>query len=149
MSFIYRNITVEDVPRIMEMEAISLKHPWSESEIKALLDEPSEVAGKITIGAQSGEELIAYVGASYVLDECEIGNVCTHPSYRRMGAARGLFDELIKTCKTKEISKIFLEVSSVNNAAIELYKNIGFVQYNSRKDYYGAGDDALLFVYNV
>ena len=149
MSFIYRKATPGDIPSIMEMEALSLKHPWSESDINSLMNPPTEVAGKIAIVAQQDETPIAYIGASYVCDECEIGNVCTHPSYRRMGAAKGLFDELISICKEQSIEKIFLEVSSTNEAAIALYKSIGFVQYNIRPNYYGSGDDALLFVYNL
>lgn len=144
-----RSATRDDIVPIMNIEALSLKHPWVEEDIASLMDEPSSVSGKIAVVAQENSDVIAYVGASYVLDECEIGNVCTHPDYRRRGAARAVLEELFLRCQKLGIQQIFLEVSSTNIAAIELYKVLGFEQYNTRSNYYGAGDDALLFVYKL
>lgn len=145
----YRGATMADVDSIVNMEAVSLNHPWGRSDIEALMNEPSENAGKIAIIAEVDGVPVAYVGAAYILDECEIGNVCTHPDYRRLGAAYGLLEELKNKCKELDIGSIFLEVSSTNDGAISLYKKFGFEQYNLRKDYYGKGDDALLFVYRT
>ena len=144
-----RTATLADVPAILQMEAISIKHPWSEDDIKALMDEPSGVAGKIAVVVEIDGAVASYIGASYILDECEIGNVCTHPDYRRQGAAEAVLRELISRCAALNIQSVFLEVSSTNDAAIALYKKLGFTQYNMRADYYGKGDDALLFVYKI
>ena len=118
-------------------------------DIKALMDEPSGVTGKIAVVAEIDGIVASYIGASYILDECEIGNVCTHPDYRRQGAAEAVLRELISRCVALNIQSIFLEVSSTNDGAIALYKKLGFTQYNMRADYYGKGDDALLFVYKI
>lgn len=145
----YRVATIDDVDSILNMESISLKHPWDEADIRALMDAPSEISGKIALIAEVDGNPAAYVGASYILDECEIGNICTHPSYRRMGAAYGLLVSLKERCKKLGVESVFLEVSSTNDGAIALYKKFGFEQYNMRRDYYGKGDDALLFVYKT
>ena len=122
-----------------------MKHPWGEDDIRSLVTS----SGKFAIVAQADSSPIAYVGASYVLDECEIGNICTHPDFRRQGAAKALLEMLFTKCKSLGITKVFLEVSSVNYGAISLYEKLGFTKYNMRKDYYGKGDDALLFVYEI
>ena len=41
---------------------------------------------------------------------------------------------------------MILEVSSVNQAAIELYRNVGFVENGRRPRYYSDGTDAVLMI---
>ena len=144
-----RTATIDDVPQIMGLESISLKHPWAMDDIVALMDKPGENSGKVAILYEDNSVVASYVGASYVLDECEIGNVCTHPDYRRQGLAQAVLEQLINKCAELKIESVFLEVSSQNAGAIALYRKIGFEQYNMRRNYYGEGDDALLFVYKI
>ena len=46
--------------------------------------------------------------------------------------------------KKSGVKKIFLEVSTNNFPALNLYKNNGFVQISVRKNYYEDGSDAIL-----
>ena len=55
---------------------------------------------------------------------------------------------MISFCKNNNIKKINLEVSSSNEIAIKLYKNLGFIQVGCRKNYYPNGD-GLLFTLNL
>lgn len=53
-------------------------------------------------------------------------------------------EKLINFCFENNVIKINLEVSSINDVAIKLYKKWGFKQVGCRKKYYG-DSDGLLF----
>lgn len=55
-----------------------------------------------------------------------------------------LMEKLINFCFENNIIKINLEVSSINDVAIKLYKKWGFKQVGCRKNYY-SNSDGLLF----
>jgi len=63
--------------------------------------------------------------------EREILNLAIKPEFRRLGlAATLLANEL------KRAANIFLEVRESNVAAVQLYKNAGFIEISRRRDYY-------------
>ena len=65
------------------------------------------------------------------------------PNYRNNGYAQLLINNFVKFLSGKEF--LYLEVRENNIKAIELYKKIGFEQYNIRKHYYRDGVNAILF----
>jgi tRNA threonylcarbamoyl adenosine modification protein YeaZ len=82
-----------------------------------------------------------FVAYKTVLDETEIKTICVLPASRKQGIASQLLAQLITAQKGKTI---FLEVEESNLPAINLYKKHGFTEFGRRKDYYGAGKDAIL-----
>ena len=50
----------------------------------------------------------------------------------------------LELAKRKGCDTILLEVNSMNNKAINLYKKFGFVAYGERKNYYGENDAILM-----
>lgn len=136
-----RKMTSEDVARIMVLEKRSGIHPWSEADLLALCDS----ASKIGLVYEENNEISGYVGASWVIDECEIGNICVDPDCRRRGIARALIRRLKELLFAQGVRVVFLEVSEGNTGAVALYESEGFEMYSKRKDYYGPGDDALLY----
>ncbi|MCR5528991.1 MAG: ribosomal protein S18-alanine N-acetyltransferase [Saccharofermentans sp.] len=136
-----RTAREEDVDNIVELEAECMPHPWVTDDIRSLVTDDKKYA----IVAEEDGLIAGYVGASFVLDEAEIGNICVSSSYRRRGFASALLTELEKELKSSGVTVIFLEVESTNTGAIALYEREGFVMYNERKDYYGQGKDALLY----
>ncbi len=111
-------------------------------------------------------ELLAIAGASghlieetetreplgFILDlvlagEAEIFTLCTAPSARRQGIARGLIEHLFARARCGGAGSVGLEVAADNLAARRLYEQLGFIQAGRRRDYYRRGDaavDALL-----
>ena len=130
-----------DIDAVMALEKECMPHPWSRDDIASLFDSDNKVA----LIAEEDGHIAGYVGASWVIDEAEIGNICVSPDYRRKGIAKALLNELIKTLKERGICVLFLEVESTNVSAIALYEQNAFEKYSERKDYYGAGKDALLY----
>lgn len=142
MTFEIRPATSSDVDRIMEAEASGIEHPWTRESIEALIEDSDKIA---LVACSSGSGIIAgYIGASCVLDEAEIGNICVLPSFRGAGAGTQLLASMIKILQGRGISSIFLEVEDSNTAAAHLYEKLGFSPYNTRKNYYGPGKHAVL-----
>ena len=94
--------------------------------------------------AVSDGKIAAYVGAESVLDESNIGNIVTHKDYRGKGIGTVLFKAMLDELKASGIVKVFLEVEHDNVPALRLYEKLNFVKYGHRRDYYGAGKDAVL-----
>ena len=130
-----------DVDAIMAIEKTGISHPWDKESIESLINDDN----KIALVAFADDEAAGYIGASYVLDEAEIGNVCVKPELRGKGIGSALLKALIDTLEAKGVENIFLEVEDTNEPAISLYGKYGFMKYNMRKDYYGPCRDALLF----
>ncbi len=97
---------------------------------------------------QSGAEIIAsqnaFVVYRCVADECEIILLGVAPEIRRTGTASSLMTIIEKEIKSQGVNTIFLEVSSTNTPAIELYKKLGFLPVGSRPKYYEDGADAIV-----
>lgn len=132
---------IEDVDAIMEVEKTGISHPWTRESIAALIRDENKAAVK----AEEDGKVIGYIGASYVIDEAEIGNICVMPGSRGQGIGRKLLEAMLSYLRTKEVATVFLEVESENVAAIRLYESFGFTCYNTRRGYYGPGRDALLY----
>jgi ribosomal-protein-alanine N-acetyltransferase len=64
--------------------------------------------------------------------------------FRKKGYGQILIKELIISAKEKNKKEIFLEVSSNNIPAINLYKKYNFKEYSTRKKYYKDGSDAIM-----
>jgi len=135
-----------DADAIMNIEKTGISHPWIREDILSLINDDNKIALKAI--SEDGT-ITGYVGASYVLDEAEVGNICILPEYRGNGIGKILFDRLITDLKSRGVTRVFLEVEDTNTPAISLYEHLGFVRYNSRKDYYGNGKDALLYVLSI
>lgn len=75
----------------------------------------------------------------------ELYRFAIHPDFRRQGYGTYFLSSLIHISRTGEkISKIFLEVSEKNSAAISLYRKAGFHILTRRKNYYKDSDGLVM-----
>ena len=137
---VIRSADLSDIKYIMALEQGSIVHPWDSRAIESLIVDKNK---KCYVADLHGE-VVGYVGAEIVLDECNIGNIVTHKDYRGRGFASVMLEILLDGLKRREVAKVFLEVEHDNEPAIALYKKFGFEQYGFRRDYYGKGKDAIL-----
>src|SRR5512140_3556967 len=61
-----------------------------------------------------------------------IANVATHPDYRRQGIARQLTSAAMQRAREKRADSIWLHVRDDNPGAIQLYRDLGFVERSRR-----------------
>ena len=81
-------------------------------------------------------EVIGYAGAWNTGDDYSIISVATTQSHARQGVASKLIGRLIGDAKEKSIFALSLEVNEHNEPAINLYRKLGFIITNTRKNYY-------------
>lgn len=77
------------------------------------------------------EQIVASVNTSSLGNRWEIAMVATHPDYRRKGLARDLVTDAINFVKDKRGNICVLEVRSENTPAYNLYRDLGFIHYDS------------------
>jgi ribosomal-protein-alanine N-acetyltransferase len=78
--------------------------------------------------------------------EAEILTIATDPAERRNGIARRLLTAILEALSGGGVTALFLEVGVTNQAALALYKSLGFVEVGRRAAYYQHTDgreDAL------
>lgn len=78
--------------------------------------------------------------------EAEILTIATDPAERRKGIARRLLSAILEALSGGGVTAVFLEVGVTNQAALALYKSLGFEEVGRRAAYYQHTDgreDAL------
>lgn len=116
---------------IADLEKVCFSAPWSEN---VILDAMKH--GTLFFAATKNEKLLGYIGISVVVDEGYITNVAVYPEFRKKGVATALLNSVFSLAKQKKLSFVSLEVRESNNAAISLYKKMGFENVGIRKNFY-------------
>ncbi len=132
---------IPHIPAVARIDKMCFSIPWSE---KAYSDEFAN-PNSYTFIACIGDDVIGFVNASIVLDECTINNIAILPNYRKKGIAPLLLITLENTCRERGANSITLEVRISNHAARRLYKKAGFDDVGLRKGFYKKPyEDAIL-----
>ena len=129
------------VPQIADLERANFSAPWSANSIESELNNPLS----LWLVAIDGDTVLGYVGSQTVMGEADMMNLAVNSSYRRNGIGRCLVEELIRRLRENNVYSLTLEVRISNEAAISLYKNLGFLQVGCRPNYYRLPkEDALI-----
>ena len=133
----------EHLASIAALEALCFSEPWSEDALSLLCRE-----GAFGVVVPDGGDgcALAYGGMTYVAGlEGSITNIATHPCARRQGLGRAVVSALLEQGRMRALGEIFLEVRASNEAAIALYRSLGFLEVGRRKNFYRLPtEDALL-----
>jgi ribosomal-protein-alanine N-acetyltransferase len=125
---------------IFVIEKKCFQEPWSIEMVKAQLNSKNSATVIKTVnGVPAG-----YATGIKLDGESELYRIAVLPEHRGQGFAKELLTRFIEKCG----GEVFLEVRSRNEAAIGLYKSIGFTEAGRRKDYYG-DDDAVIYKYKT
>ncbi|CAM3094667.1 ribosomal-protein-alanine N-acetyltransferase [Mycobacterium intermedium] len=135
-------LTRADARRCAELEAVLFDgdDPWP-----AVAFERELASGRNHyVGARIGDLLVGYAGISRLGRvapfEYEVHTIGVDPAYQGRGIGRRLLEELLHFA---DGGVVFLEVRTDNEAAIGLYRSMGFEQIGLRKRYYRvSGADA-------
>ena len=122
---ILREMLVEDLDQVMEIEKDLFSVPWTKEGFLTFVLKDNAMF----LVVEDKGEIIGYCGLLMVLDEGDITNVA------------------IKRTRQKEGVGGFL-MQSLNSGAIRLYERSGFTRDGIRKGYYSDPvEDALLMTY--
>jgi len=115
-----------------ELEEICFAHPWTEEGLSTLTRDGG--VGFAVLGEDG--KVVSYAGMVTAADEGSITNVATHPDLRRRGFSHAVMECLIEHSREIGLSLIALEVRVSNDAAIKLYKGLGFEIAGKRPRFY-------------
>jgi ribosomal protein S18 acetylase RimI-like enzyme len=111
-----RRLRAEDLPAMGELAALGGLVAWR----------PEVLGHGPAFGAFDGERLVAMAATHFATpDVIEIGNIVTHPEYRRRGLASACTSALTQACFGLA-TRVYLMVMADNLAAFDAYRALGF-----------------------
>lgn len=145
-----RQMTMADMPKVMEGELRSYPHPWTEGIfIDCLLSKRYSCwvldAGTVKDNEkisprdnieQQNIELWGHIVISAVAGEAHILNLCVYPDMQSKGWGRKLLTEAEWIAKQHRAETCFLEVRPSNLSGMNLYQDMGYNEIGTRKNYY-------------
>jgi len=136
-----REMTLQDVPAVAEIENKCFSLPWSEqSLIDSVVREDT-----LFLVCEDARNIVGYIGMYLSFDEGDITNVAVAPAQRKKGYGEALVAKAIALAKERDLEMILLEVRVSNTPAISLYKKMGFEELGLRKKFYEHPvEDALI-----
>jgi len=138
-----REMRRRDLDQILEIEELCFPLPWSRESFLTELKNP--LAQYIV--AQEGFVLLGYAGVWLIFDEGHITNVAVHPRARGRRIGELLLANIMALASANGAVVVTLEVRPSNDAALSLYRRMGFEEKGLRRGYYlDNGEDALIMV---
>ena len=139
----YRQANAFDLPVFASLDKELFPYsPWSASQYKEEFSSPPR---HFVVAVDEAQNIIGYAGVFAPGGaEADVLTVGVIPSQRGKGVARQLMALITDWAKQQGSIAMMLEVKVDNTEAIGLYESLGYATLNTRKDYFGAGLDALV-----
>jgi ribosomal-protein-alanine N-acetyltransferase len=139
----YRPANAFDLPVFVSLDKELFPYsPWSASQYKEEFSSPTR---HFVVAVDNAQSIIGYAGVFAPGGaEADVLTVGVIPSHRGKGVARHLMVLITDWAKQQGSIAMMLEVKVDNLEAIGLYESLGYSKLNVRKDYFGAGLDALV-----
>lgn len=142
---ILRPMAQSDVSQVTEIEREAFSDPWPRYSFRECLR-----YGYCCRVLEADGEIQAYGIIAVDPFNAHILNLCVRPQLRNEGLGRRMLSHLLDEARASDAEQVFLEVRSSNEAAIHLYRSMGFLEIGMRKGYYRKGrgqqhEDALVF----
>ena len=134
-----RFLTLYDVKSAAQIEESALTTAWSEKQIEETLGNENA----LYLVAKEDGNIVGIASAYNVLGDAEILNIAVKEEYRGRKIGKLLLNSLIGELKSRNASRITLEVAEDNERAISLYEKNGFEPVYRRKNFY-RGKDAIV-----
>lgn len=145
MTLRIRRAAIDDASSLARLHRACFDDNWDEASMRASLDHPATSAFLAEDAAAN--ELQGVILVQIFADESEILTLGTAPATRRSGVAKALLLHAAAEAAENGARTMFLEVAESNDAALALYRGVGFAIVGRRKSYYregaGPGVDAL------
>ncbi len=133
----------EDLPQVCAIENGSFPNPWRVMTFRGEIHNQT-ISFPLVIVHSLHKSVIGYVIFWKVFEDVQINNIAVHPDYRRLGIGRTVLEGIIEQLRKEGIKNVTLEVRPSNNAALTLYRKLGFRPLTIRKGYYTNPDEDAL-----
>lgn len=142
---ILREMLVEDLEQVMEIEKQLFSVPWTKEGYFTFLTR----SDTMFLVVEEKGKILGYCGLLMVLDEGDVTNVAVCRERQREGIGNFLVSSLLRLAGDQGVSVIHLEVRSGNATAIRLYERLGFQRDGIRRNYYSdPEEDAVLMTWH-
>jgi ribosomal-protein-alanine N-acetyltransferase len=140
---VFRVANAFDLPVFVSLDKELFPYsPWSASQYKEEFSSPTR---HFVVALDHEQSIIGYAGVFAPGGaEADVLTVGVVPQEREKGIARQLMVLITDWAKLQGSTAMMLEVKVDNVEAIGLYEALGYMKLNTRKDYFGAGLDALV-----
>lgn len=134
--------TEDDAPQLASVHRAAFPlegEYWGDAAFAKLLNDRTVFAIKAVHLARSGTGELAPRGFVLIREaggDAEVLTVAVHPSWQGRGYGRLLLEEALRELYARRVVSLYLEVAADNEAALRLYRRIGFDQVGRRDGYY-------------
>ncbi len=149
-----------DLPKVLEIEAVSYPAPWPETLFRGHLGEEGFLVGEVegqlvgyivvgikipTLMERLEKRTRWMMGQPVDMEERHghIMNIAIAPQFRCRGLAKKLLERGLSYLKSLDAECAELEVRVSNQAAIKLYESFGFEREGIIPKYYQNGEDGF------
>ena len=137
-----REATPSDLSSIIALEGRCFQFPWPDEAFKQELKNSWSTTEVV---ARRCGAIVAFIVYWIVEDELHLLDIAVEPNLQGQGLGHSLMEYLERLCELDELTFITLEVRVGNEAAIRLYRKMGYDVIHRRKRYYvDNGEDALV-----
>ncbi len=150
-TFKLRKFTAGDLERVTYINRVCLPENYSEyffvdlhrryPETFFVAEQEGEVVGYIMCRIEVG---LSNFGLGGLVKKGHVVSVAVLPEYRKRGIGEALVSKAMEAMKFYNGKQCYLEVRVTNEAAIKLYKKLGFEVTRTIHGYYADGEDAYV-----
>lgn len=129
------------IDRVLQIDLGAGPYPWPESALRRALN-----AGELLLAIADGTT-VGFLVSQPVLDETTLMHLAVAREYQRQGWGRQMMQGWLAQQRLSGQQRLMLEVRRSNQAAISLYRSLGFDTLGQRRGYYVSTDgveDALV-----
>jgi ribosomal-protein-alanine N-acetyltransferase len=131
---------LDDLDRVYRIERELFTNPWPQVFFENDLVSKETVAFVVEVK----DTVIGYSLATCIEGKFHVTNIAVDKNYQRQGIATHLMQKLEDVAVEKKCYSAYLEVRPDNEAAINLYRKLGYSLTHIRKHYYIDDDDAYV-----
>ena len=128
----FREMLIEDLDQVMEIENDLISPPWTREGFFTFLLKDENM---FFVVEEKGQ-ILGYCSMQTVLDEGDILNVAVTRDRQKEGIGYFLVDSMLMLAAARGIHIVHLEVRESNGSARRLYQRLGFKEDGFRKNYY-------------
>jgi [ribosomal protein S18]-alanine N-acetyltransferase len=133
-SLVFRIMEISDLEKIIVIENVCHKHPWSKKNFIDCLEHG--YWNYVLLDSREPEPLVGYCIVMPGVEELHLLNISIAPNFQRRQIAQQALLAIEKTGFENGYKRILLEVRKSNIPAINLYKKLNYQLIGQRKDYY-------------
>lgn len=143
---VMRDMKPTDLDAVLDIESRSSLVPWTRQMFLGEILNPYGHCFVMESRETSTRRVLGFVCFRHLGEESELLNLSVHPEYRSLGLGKTLMQFYIASCGEANVRRSYLEVSSTNHPAIQLYQNFAYHSVGRRPKFYRGELDALRMV---